>query len=475
MRDHVDQCIEKSIDLQQKLKSLSSELRNLKVKEDILAIKALKSDSRPSNEPNNEESTTSICAGDANQSNNETGEGATNGDSIDKSTMDNEIDTVKNEISTLQDAIVKLELQLSRVCVRREFLGRDTLGRLYWVTTRPGKRPWLVVDGTVRLQKERSNEKSTFLNRSVLPGQSQSVAEVASSFDLYESEEEVHALVNWLRDSDPRERELKESILTLQRLVFNQASSSSDNPFLPCGKIFSPQLKTRALGVLENQFGAITDDEIKELPKRPKKKGKMSEEKMFRCECLEPVWTSRNHCFSCHNTFLVQTELDAHFNGKCTLRNKTKTGIDVGNESTKEKDDRTDANMTLKCPFDFEEICKRFIVKDSIKEDVQQIGLIGSNGVPSFVDKRANHLDPDNLVLLDRKEDSVSGGIIKAGSHTGQSSILIPTEEQSVGKRQSSSDNEKVTNHVHLNLYKSVLYCLVLGNPDLYRLAAIRS
>jgi Williams-Beuren syndrome DDT (WSD), D-TOX E motif/WSTF, HB1, Itc1p, MBD9 motif 1 len=448
LRDHIDQCIEKSIDLQLKLKSLSSELRNLKVREDILAIKALKSDSRPNSEPNNEECTTSICAGDANQNSNESGEGVTNGDSMDKSTMDNEMDTMKTEISTLQDAIVKLELQLSRVCLRREFLGRDTLGRLYWVTTRPGKRPWLVVDGTALLRKDKINKKSTFPNRSVLLGQSESVADVTPSFVLYESEEEVHALVNWLRDGDPRERELKESIVILQRLVFNQASSSSENPFLPHGKILSPQLKTRALGVLESQFGAITDDEIKELPKRPKKKGKMSEEKMYRCECLEPVWTSRNHCFFCHSTFLVQTELDAHINGQCTPRMKTKSGIDVVNESTKEKDDRTDANMTLKCPFNFEEICKRFVVKDSIKEDVQQIGLIRSNGMPSFVNKRANYLDPDILVPLDRKEDTVSGGIIEAGSHSGRNIRLTPTVEQSVGKRESSSDNEKVTNHV---------------------------
>lgn len=425
------------------------------MREDILAIKALKSDSRPNNEPNNEECITSVCAGDANQSNNEVGEGATNGDSIDKSTIDNEMDTVKNEISTLQDLIVNLELQLSRVCLRREFLGRDTLGRLYWVTTRAGKRPWLVVDGTAPSKKEKGSEKSTFLNRSVLLGQSESVAEAAPLFVLYESEEEVHALVNWLKDSDPRERELKESILTLQRLVFNKASSS-DEPFLPDGKIFSPQLKTRALGVLESQFGAIIEDEIKELPKRPKKKGKISEEKLFRCECLEPVWTSRNHCFSCHRTFSVQTELDAHLNGKCTPKIKPKSGVDVVNESTKEKDDRTGANMTLKCPFDFEEICKRFIVKDSIKEDVQQIGLIGSNGVPSFVNKRANYLDPDNLVILNRKENSVAGGMVEPGSHSsGKSSLLTPTEEQSVGKRESPLDNEKVTDHyLLLNLDK---------------------
>ncbi|KAJ4799054.1 methyl-CPG-binding domain 9 [Rhynchospora pubera] len=445
LREHIDQCIDKSIDLQQKLKSLGSELRNLKVREDILAIKALKSDSRPNSEPNNEECTTSLCSGDANQSNNETGEGATNGDPIDNSTRDNEMDTIRNEISTLQDAIIELELQLSKVCLRREFLGRDTLGRLYWITTRPGKRPWLVVDGTASLQKEKRNEKSSFLNRSMLLGRSEPVAEVAPSFVLYESEEEVHALVNWLRDGDPRERELKETILTLQRLVFNQ-DSSSDNPFLP-RKILSPQLKSRALGILESQFGDISDDEIKELPKRPKKKGKMSEEKMFRCECLEPIWTCRNHCFSCHNTFSTQTELDAHSKNKCTPKIKTKTGV-VGNENMKDKDDRMGTNLTRKCPFDFDEICKRFIVKDSIKEDVQQIGLIGSNGVPSFVNKRAKYLDSDNLALLSRKEDVGSGSMVEAGLHLGHSSHLTPTEEHSMGKRKELSDNEKVVGSI---------------------------
>lgn len=36
-------------------------------------------------------------------------------------------------------------------------------------------------------------------------------------------------------------------------------------------------------------------------------------------------------------------------------------------------------------PCNFEEFCKKFIRNDSNKETVKEIGLLGSNGVPSFV------------------------------------------------------------------------------------------
>jgi len=53
----------------------------------------------------------------------------------------------------------------------------------------------------------------------------------------------------------------------------------------------------------------------------------------------------------------------------------------------------------LACPFDIEEISTKFITKDSNKELVQEIGLIGSNGVPSFVPSTSPFLDDPTLKL----------------------------------------------------------------------------
>ena len=53
---------------------------------------------------------------------------------------------IKSAIQILQENIIRLEAQLSKVSVRREFLGRDGIGRLYWALSRHSKHPWLVVE-----------------------------------------------------------------------------------------------------------------------------------------------------------------------------------------------------------------------------------------------------------------------------------------------------------------------------------------
>ena len=52
---------------------------------------------------------------------------------------------IQSTIQILQENIIKLEAQLSKVSVRREFLGIYGIGRLYWALSRHSKHPWLVV------------------------------------------------------------------------------------------------------------------------------------------------------------------------------------------------------------------------------------------------------------------------------------------------------------------------------------------
>ncbi|XP_020109971.1 methyl-CpG-binding domain-containing protein 9 isoform X3 [Ananas comosus] len=534
IREHLEQCADKSVDLQQKLRTLLLEWRNLKFKEELLVIKAAKESLNKCNgisDIQREEVTTTCssdvklgeheqhfsnnsrislenplqgpsiasenCVEETEQSNfsvnlNHLPEGDKNigynnqslitiaqeiseetrgevqnvaehvniqlrvldvevhscdreslesdkdqlvqGDqsksnpgSIEPETGNLEMDSLKSEISQLQDSIASLESQLMTISLRREYLGRDSLGRLYWVIGGPGKRPWLVADGSMPVPQ--ANDHNS--NSSVLRGNtgqsgpnaySQSICldkQSSSSFVVYDSETEVQFLVNWLNDNDPRERELKDCIMQWQRLLFLQETQSSNDvqsalkSFLN-EKIETQHLMAKASAVLENRYGPFLELEASEASKKRSKKAKVNHEpRMYRCECLEPVWPSRHHCSSCHRTFYTAGELEGHNCGKCTQSNPTSDegkesddlskGKGVKSEGIREKDHfdevGTDEMSRTKrlnnstklfnfarktCPYDFEEISKKFIVRSSNKELVQEIGLIGSNGVPSF-------------------------------------------------------------------------------------------
>ncbi|XP_073001033.1 methyl-CpG-binding domain-containing protein 9 [Typha latifolia] len=373
-----------------------------------------------------------------------------------------EMDSLKNEISQLQNSIASLESQLMVSSLRREYLGRDSSGRLYWVIGRPGKRPWLVADGSVPQERDKdivmgyhiSNSSGNLASscsiprRNIFPNGSDAYGQStfglnkwsSSMFSLYESDNEIQHLLGWLKDSDPRERELKDSILQWQRLLFHQENQSFDVPQLSfkcsISEKYEPPhiLTTKAAVILENKFGPCLELEVNELPKRRGKKAKVCyEERMYRCECLEPVWPSRHHCLSCHQTLFAPKELEGHNDGRCTQGNPASSegkesddpmkGKPTKSESIKEKDnfDEIDATDTYKnrkldisprlvrlsrkaCPYDLQEVSKRFIVRGTNKELVQEIGLIGSNGVPSFVPSAVFFLDP--LVILNQTENT---------------------------------------------------------------------
>lgn len=410
-------------------------------------------------------------------------------------TSDLEINSLKNEISHLQDSIASLESQLMMTSLRRDFLGRDSFDRLYWVIGRPGKRPWLVVDENISVPQEITKEKeirvpnsnssgdlASWRGRNNYPSGSDAAKcpnsflneRLRNSFPwvLYESDYEIRELVSWLRDSDPKERELRESILQWQRFGFHQDSNLvSDVSQLISKSSISEKfaashcLTTKAVTKLEAKYGPCLEVEVNEVPKRRGRKAKVScEDRMYRCECLEPIWPSRHHCLSCHETFCTVKELEGHNDGRCAPTNhafdeckesdESFKGKGIRSETTREKEhiDEVDTVETLKnvkldissklvkprrkiCPYDLDEISKKFITKNSNKELVQEIGLIGSNGVPSFVPSPLFFLDPP--LMLNQSYDAIL--------HTGMASSdeLMPfsAERLGVGANPTHFDN----------------------------------
>ncbi|KAG0486564.1 hypothetical protein HPP92_008659 [Vanilla planifolia] len=169
---------------------------------------------------------------------------------LDSDSFEVEMNELKKEILQLQGSIASLESQLVMSSLRREFLGRDSLGRLYWVIGRPGKRSWLVVDGSMLIASPKrkincisargdysqdlcsngsafgKNPSSALFHICRTCGYDMNVNAFSSCpFSLFESESEVQELLGWLTDSDPRERELKECISMWQRVGFYQENN----------------------------------------------------------------------------------------------------------------------------------------------------------------------------------------------------------------------------------------------------------
>ncbi|KAI0502436.1 hypothetical protein KFK09_017386 [Dendrobium nobile] len=394
---------------------------------------------------------------------------------FDSDNCDLEVNSLKKEISQLQESIASMESQLMMASLRREFLGRDSLDQLYWIIGRPGKRSWLVVDGSMLIAQERRQVKELYLQSkcsqnlgsrgSVLRRKAPSglfhcydtsgydmhaSAYGSSSIVIFESDSELEKLIGWLRDSEPRERELKECILPWQRLRFYpehncvaRESQLTSNKSSICEDFVAPfSLNTKAASILEKKYGPFSETEGNGIPKRRGKKAKVChDDRMYRCECLEPVWPSRHHCISCHQTFSTSQELEGHNDGRCTssipasdegkecedpVKNRVrwettrvKEHYDGLDNAEPIKNGKLDISLKLvnfqrkKCPYDLDEVSKSFITNDSNKELVKEIGLIGSKGVPSLIPGCAKlFLDP--TLVLDKNSlvnDSVNEGI----------------------------------------------------------------
>lgn len=338
--------------------------------------------------------------------------------SLERDADNDEMDSLSDDVSKLQDSVSIVESQLNMASLRRDCLGKDSLGRLYWVLGRPGKRPLLIADGSMLIRKERNISMVNNYDASLFHKGWNS-----ASIFIYESDEEIRYLVDWLKDYDPRDKELKDAILQWQRHHNHQGGYLRDPPVSILSK--NEQLmdlpSTKAAVVLEQKYGLQLDQDTSNLSRRRGRKTNIgSEERTYRCDCLEPVWPSRHHCLTCHETYFTSSEYEGHNSGKCNRNSHSPSESKENDElkvksaksDIKEKDslDRSSAiessssRKLNSCPYDFEEICRKFVTNDSNKEIVKDIGLIGSNGVPSFVPSPAFFLEPAIILNKDKKD-----------------------------------------------------------------------
>uniref|UniRef100_A0A453MLR8 Uncharacterized protein n=1 Tax=Aegilops tauschii subsp. strangulata TaxID=200361 RepID=A0A453MLR8_AEGTS len=312
IREHIEKCPDKFNDLQKKFYALNFQLKDLKDKEEMR---------------------------------NSYGE----------------MDTLSDQISKVQESIGTLESELNMASLRRDFLGKDSLGRLYWVLGRSGKRPSLVADGS-------TSDCKGWNSASVV---------------VYESDEEIRSIVDWLREYDPREKELKRGIQQYwqrQRHLHHLGNFVLSDP--PVSSKGSPN---------------SSEQQLMELPST---KAAAILGKTCRCDCLEPIWPAQHHCTACHETYFTSMEYEDHA-GKCN------GDVNKGKDSSVEPSSTTESTKLKSCPYDFEQICRKFVTNDSNKEIVKDIGLIGSNGVPSFVPSRAVFIDPPVILNKNKKQDDI--------------------------------------------------------------------
>uniref|UniRef100_A0A2N9IQA2 PHD-type domain-containing protein n=1 Tax=Fagus sylvatica TaxID=28930 RepID=A0A2N9IQA2_FAGSY len=366
---------------------------------------------------------------------------------------------LKKEIDVLQDSIASLESQLLKVSLRKDFLGRDSAGRLYWGFSWPGTPPWVVIDGTmIVLQKKIEKQGTSYM--------CMRNDDTTFPWISFQSDTEIEELIQWLRDTYPLERELLDAILQWQNITCKDSNKAIDcvqdegpptmsRPVNGAEVVNSNCLAIRALVVLEKKFGACLKSESV-IPIKQSQKAEVNfTEQMCRCDCLELIWPSRCHCYSCHQSFSTSEELKRHDNGMCYPSVPTSVNKVNGNALKGKEMMRTETSLgecsneigigrvsgsavhevgvelnkipkELACPFDIEEISTKFITKDSNKELVQGIGLIGSNGVPSFVPSTSSYLDDPTLKLEPSwKNEGKQGGSkkMKISERQGKFSI----------------------------------------------------
>ena len=379
-----------------------------------------------------------------------------------------ELNSVKSDIAVLQKSLTSVELELLKVSVRREFLGSDSVGCLYWASGRPTGHSQIIVDGSAALQNRR--------RMNGLQGQVGKSSALQSSFQLivdshlplegskdcyryqhegdnafalhspwvsYQTDEEINELVSCLKNSDTKERELKESILHWQKLRFQESQKDQFElaafSVTPSGEkaAFSDCLVTKAVNLMEKRYGPCVELESTDILKKRGKRARLSnDDKMYRCECLEIIWPCRHHCLSCHRTFLDDSELEGHNEGRCNsallVHDKGKELSDASKVKGSLKADTNREDCTgetsragiqktgfpelsaklikfqdegFACPYNFEDICSKFVTQDSCKDLIQEIGLLGSKGIPSFVPSVSPFLSDSSLALVSSHKD----------------------------------------------------------------------
>ncbi|PHU02823.1 hypothetical protein BC332_28074 [Capsicum chinense] len=374
-----------------------------------------------------------------------------------------EISALKEEIRTSEGSIAAKELELQEVSVRKEYMGQDSEGRFYWTFGRPTSS-LLVAHASTSRQSESAHLWS------YAPWENMGIPNL-DQWTCYQSDVEIEVLVQWLREQDTREKELKESIWQWRdnrTMIYNYMESPVHNkvglstfPSEDSGSCTSDSLDTRAISAIKKMIdGCLAEEETEFCQDMGVKVRVFLDGEVYRCECLEPLWPSRPHCLSCHQTFSNAKEHLKHTNEKCwidspiqqdgetsehpakrkkitkseALLENSLSNIDMsqaskskklgnGEAPRRDKHGRSPASAEYQteqeCPFKFEEIKAQFIIQSSLKELVKDIGLLGYNGTPSFVPGTSPYLSDSALGLLSQREDEV-----------GNCTDLFSSEEQ---------------------------------------------
>ncbi|KAG6426408.1 hypothetical protein SASPL_110631 [Salvia splendens] len=328
--------------------------------------------------------------------------------------------TVKNEVTNLLESIANIELKLVELSLRRDFLGRDCNGRVYWAFYYPNARPWIIACGDTA-SKERPPRDFVSIPDS-------------DKWMYYESDTEIEKLVGWLKENNVREKELKESISQFQASKLKDTVYTEDHILkrreisYGGGKTLSANfLATKAKNALEKKYGSCKRFEATAIPQNLVT-GACQSGRMYRCQCLELLWRSKDHCSSCHHSFSTSEELSQHAKENCKASLSGSKRSQTAEDTTKCKKARNVASQEKRltsigipqkrstdekeiggrtslegyradCPFNFEEIMTRFIVPSSVKDGVNDIGLIGSGGVPSLLAGQSPYLSDSSLAL----------------------------------------------------------------------------
>lgn len=220
--------------------------------------------------------------------------------------------------------IERLELEVMNMGLRREFVGRDNLGRKYWIICGPGRRQQVAVEEENTPDKGSPHEDNFVRQSDQVNG-----CDIKSHWMLYETESQLDELIACLRYSK-QEKALRSSLLQWRKSLVGRRPktelregrqemkqlgggilASGISMQQDSGKVFFRGFPVlRATRILEKRFGPFCTVESQADCKT---KGKIRRtESMYRCECLEPVWAGRPHCKLCHETCVDDGELMRH-------------------------------------------------------------------------------------------------------------------------------------------------------------------
>ncbi|XP_010435621.1 PREDICTED: methyl-CpG-binding domain-containing protein 9-like [Camelina sativa] len=235
-----------------------------------------------------------------------------------------------------------------------------------------------------------------------------------------------------------------------KRLRFGDLQKEKKKAQNVSSPILTRGLVTKAAMSMEKRYGSCIKLETETIKKRGKKTKVAEQEKLCRCECLEAILPSMIHCLICHKTFASDDEFEDHSESKCIpyslateeakeisdfskakeslksdyLNVKSSVGKDVAEISNVSELDsgliRYQEEESIS-PYHFEEICSKFVTKDSNRDLVKDIGLIGSNGIPTFLPSSYTHLDDSMLISANSSKldgDDSGDQVIFAGSET---------------------------------------------------------